>query len=140
MKFPRNAKILRSHFDVAPFAAVFFLLLIFLLFGTLIPTAGIPLHPPAAADIPGVDKPSVAVAVDENGTLYFQNQIVSERVLITGLKVATNAAHGPVTLVIHADKSMSCETLVHLSLLARTSGITNTVLATLPAEAVPDKP
>ena len=87
MKFPRNAKILRSHFDVAPFAAVFFLLLIFLLFGTLIPTAGIPLHPPTAIGLPGVDAPSVDVAVDANGNLYFKNQMVTERVLVNGLRV-----------------------------------------------------
>ena len=31
MKFPRNARLLRSPFDVAPFVAVFFLLLIFLM-------------------------------------------------------------------------------------------------------------
>ena len=37
MKFPRNAKIIRSHFDAAPFAAVFFLLVIFLMLGALIP-------------------------------------------------------------------------------------------------------
>ncbi len=132
MKFPRTAKILRSHFDVAPFAAVFFLLLIFLLFGTLIPTAGLPLQPPAAADLPGLDKPSLAVGVDAGGNLYFENQIVTERVLINGLMVATNTVHTPLTLVIHADKAVSYETLVHLTLLARTYGITNVLLATLP--------
>ena len=35
MKFPRSAKILRSQFDIAPFAAVFFALLILLLLGGL---------------------------------------------------------------------------------------------------------
>ena len=47
MKFPRNAKILRSPFEMAPFAAVFFLLVIFLLLGALLPTPGIPLQLPA---------------------------------------------------------------------------------------------
>jgi biopolymer transport protein ExbD len=141
MKFPRNAKILRSHFDVAPFAAMFFLLFIFLLFGTLIPTAGIPLHPPTADNLPGVDTPSVNVAVDADGNLYFKNQMVSERVLINGLRVATNTAHAPLTLILHADKSVSYDTLVHLTLLARDYGITNAVLATLPRlEAAPANP
>lgn len=141
MKFPRNAKILRSHFDVAPFATVFFLLLIFLLFGTLIPTAGIPLKPPTAADLPGVDTPSVAVAVDANGQLYFENQIVSTNILKAALRFATNTAHAPLTFIIHADKSVSYDTLVHLTLLARDFGITNTVLATLPpVEDAPAKP
>ena len=35
MKFPRNARLLRSPFDVAPFAAVFFLLVIFLMLAAL---------------------------------------------------------------------------------------------------------
>jgi biopolymer transport protein ExbD len=135
MKFPRNAKILRSHFDVAPFAAVFFLLLIFLMVGALIPTAGIPLQslqPPEADNLPGTDKPAVAMAVDANANLYYDNEIVSERVLINSLMAATNAARVPLTLVIHADKAVSYETLVHLTLLARNCGITNTWLATLP--------
>ena len=141
MKFPRNAKILRSHFDVAPFATVFFLLLIFLLFGTLIPTAGIPLKPPTAANLPAVNAPSVNVAVDANGQLYFENQMVTEQIFRTGLRFATNTAHAPLTLIIHADKSVSYETLVHLTLLARDHGITNTVLATLPpVEDAPAKP
>jgi biopolymer transport protein ExbD len=135
MKFPRNARILRSHFDVAPFAAVFFLLLIFLLIGALIPTAGIPvqsLQPPEANDLPGPDRPTVAMAVDASGNFYFENQIVSERVLVNGFMVATNTARAPLTLVIHADKSVDYETIAHLVLLARDHGITNAWLATLP--------
>jgi biopolymer transport protein ExbD len=137
MKFPRNAKILRSHFDAAPFAAVFFLLLMFLMFGTLIPSPGIPLHPPTAADLPGVDQPSIAVAVDANGNLFFENQMVTRRVLINGLIVATNCAHAPLTIIIHADKSVSYDTLADLTLLARDYGITNAVLATLPPVEAP---
>ena len=38
----------------------------------------------------------------------------------------------PLTLVIHADKSVTYEQLVHLTLLARDAGITNALLATLP--------
>jgi biopolymer transport protein ExbD len=135
MKFPRNAKILRSHFDVAPFAAVFFLLLIFLMLAGLMPTPGLPLHslqPPEADNLPGPDKPTVAMAVDAGGNLYFGNQIVTESVLMTQLIVATNTARAPLTLIIHADRAVPYETLVHLSLLARNCGITNTWLATLP--------
>lgn len=140
MKFPRNAKILRSHFDVAPFAAMFFLLLIFLMLGALLPTAGIPLNllqPPEAANLPGPGTPSVAMAVDVNSNLYFNNQIVTERVLINGLMVATNTVHGPLTLIIHADKAVGYQQIVHLTLLARKCGITNTWLATLPSVADP---
>jgi biopolymer transport protein ExbD len=140
MKFPREAKILRSHFDVAPFAAVFFLLLIFLMLGALIPTAGLPLQPPAADNLPGPDKPTVAMAVDAGNILYFGNAKVSERELATQLRVATNSIRAPLTLIIHADKTVSYETLVHLSLLARRCGITNCWLATLPAVEPAVKP
>jgi len=134
MKFPRNARILRSQFDVAPFAAVFFLLVIFLLLGALLPTTGIPLRPPAANDLdfPGVNQPTVAMAVDATGRFYFENQIVSEPVLSTCLKAAVAGAHEPPTLVIHADKAVTYEQIARLSLLARDCGITNSLLATLP--------
>src|ERR1017187_3965975 len=123
MKFPRNAKILRSHYDVAPFAAVFFCLVIFMLLGALIPTAGIPLQPPVADNLPGIDQPTVAMAVDNQERLYYENQIVTERVLITSLTAAVSGAREPLTLIIHADKAVSYQTLARLSLLARDCGI-----------------
>lgn len=145
MKFPRNVKILRSHFDAAPFAAVLFLLVIFMLVSALIPTAGIPLQslqPPVAGDLPGVDQPAVAVAVDAQERLYFENQIVTERVLKTSLTAAAKSAREPLLLVIYADREVSYETIAHLSLLARDCGITNALLATLPrvVETAPAKP
>ena len=134
MKFPRNARILRSQFDVAPFAAVFFVLVIFLLLGALLPVSGLrmQLNPPAADDLPGVSQRTVAMAVDATGHFYFENQIVSELVLSNCLKATVVGAHEPLTLVIHADKSVTYEQIAHLSLLARDCGITNSLLATLP--------
>jgi len=136
MKFPRTAKILRSQFDVAPFAAVFFALLIFLLLAALLPVPGLRMNltPPTAADLPGVDRPIVAIAVDAQNRLYFENQIVSEAVLKTALAAAVKGTQGPLTLVIHTDKAVAYEELAHLALLARAPeiGITNLLLATLP--------
>ena len=134
MKFPRNARILRSQFDVAPFAAVFFVLVIFLLLGALLPVSGLrmQLNPPAADDLPGVSQRTVAMAVDSGGRFYFENQIVSELVLSNCLKATVVGAHEPLTLVIHADKDVTYEQIAHLSLLARDCGITNSLLATLP--------
>jgi hypothetical protein len=57
----------------------FFLLVIFLMLGALLPTPGIALQlQPADGDLPGTDQPTVAVAVDSGGRFYFANQIVSE--------------------------------------------------------------
>jgi biopolymer transport protein ExbD len=135
MRFPRNAKILRSHFDVAPFAAVFFLLVIFLMLGGLLPTPGIRLQPPTTDNLPGVDKPSIAVAVDEVGHYYFENQMVTEPQLKNSFLAAQAGAREPLTLIIHADKAVSYDQLAHLTLLARDCGLTNSLLATLPRAA-----
>ncbi len=135
MKFPRNARILRSQFDVAPFAAVFFIVVIFLLLGALMPVQGLhtSLTPPAADKLPGVDQRTVAMAVDATGQFYFENQVVSERVLINSLTVAVKKySPTPLTLVIHADRAVTYDQLAHLTVLARDAGITNALLATLP--------
>jgi biopolymer transport protein ExbD len=135
MKFPRNVKILRSHFDMAPFAAVFFLLVIFLMLTTMTPAPGLPLRPPDAGDLPAMAKPSVAVALDANGRFYFANRILrDENELKADLQEAVKVSPAPLTLVIHADKSVTYDQLVRLTLLARGPGIgiTNLLLATLP--------
>jgi biopolymer transport protein ExbD len=134
MKFPRNTRLLRSPFDIAPFAAVFFLLVIFLMLGTLLPVQGlrVQLQPPLANDLPGTENPSIAVAVDSSGRFYFANQIVSETELKSNLASAVKNSSEPLTLVVHADKAVTYDQLVHLTLLARDAGITNALLATLP--------
>jgi len=138
MKFPRTAKILRSPFEMAPFAAMFFLLVIFLLLAALLPVQGlrVQLQPPVAGDLPGVDKPTVAMAVDSGGRFYFKNQIVTnEMQLSNDLRQAVTGAREPLTLVIHADKSVTEDQLIHLALLARAAGIQSALLATLPGAA-----
>ncbi|HTB83024.1 MAG TPA: biopolymer transporter ExbD [Candidatus Sulfotelmatobacter sp.] len=134
MKFPRNAKILRSQFDIAPFAAIVFCLLIFFLLAAVLPVPGLRtrLSPPAADDLPGVDGHTVAMAVDSQGQYYYENQPVSERQLQNKLIVATKFSSKPPTLIIHADRSATYDQLAHITLLARSVGITNAVLATLP--------
>jgi biopolymer transport protein ExbD len=134
MKFPRNAKILRSPFEVAPFAAVLFLLVIFLMLGALLPTQGIKfqLQPPATDDLPGIDQPTVAMAVDSGGRFYFANKIVTEDELKSGLAAAVKNSRAPLTLVIHADKTVTEDQLIQLALLARNAGIHDALLATLP--------
>ena len=141
MKFPRNSRLLRSPFDMAPFAAVLFLLVIFLMLGWLAPQAGLPVQLPAADNLPGTDKPTVSVALDASGRLYFADQMVTETKLKSALKTAAQKSRQPLTLVILADKAVTYEQLVHLTLLARNADITNALLATLPrAAAAPAGP
>jgi biopolymer transport protein ExbD len=143
MKFPRNTRLLRSPFDVAPFAAVLFLLVIFLMLGALLPVQGlhVELQPPTASDLPGTDKPSVAVAIDSSGRFYFANKIIAENELSDDLAAAEKNSREPLTLVIHADKLVTYEQLVRLTMVARDAGIRDVLLATLPRViSTPDQP
>jgi biopolymer transport protein ExbD len=132
MKFPRNARIFRGQLDVAPFAIVFLLLVLFMMLSSLIYTPGVHLQLPVADDLPGTEKPPLSVAIDKDGRLYFENQRVEENDLKTRLRsVATNSAE-PLVVLVHADEAVALKTLVHLELLLRDAGISEARLATLP--------
>jgi biopolymer transport protein ExbD len=133
MKFPRNARIFRGQLDMAPFAGVLFLLVIFLMLSALIYTpGGVPLRLPRTEDLPGPDKPTIAVGVDANGRLYFENLSTNEAGVTSALQKAAASPEQPMTLILMADKAVTYDTLVHLWALARNAGISNVVLATLP--------
>ena len=133
MKFPRNARIFRGQLDAAPFAGIFFLLVMFLLLSALFYTPeGVPLRLPRADNLPGADKPAVAVGVDASGRLYFESLPIEERALTNRLEKAVKDSAQPVTLIVEADKAVTYDTMVHLWSLARDAGISEVVLATLP--------
>ncbi len=135
MKLPRNAKIVSGQLDAAPFAAVFFLLVLFVLLSLFVYTPSVGINLPLAADLPGTDLVVVAVAVDQAGKFYFDNQLLSEALLKTRLAAAVKKSAEPLTLLVQADKTVSYETIIHLSLLARDTGMKEAVLATLPQTA-----
>jgi biopolymer transport protein ExbD len=143
MKFPRNAKLLRSPFDMAPFAAVFFLLVLFLLLGALMPVPGLSLNLPTTGvtNLPGTDKPTVAVAIDSNGRMFFASQMVTEKELDNQLRHQMAASRTPLTLIIQADQSISYGQVVRVALIASNAGINNTLLALQPRiVAAPNQP
>ena len=140
MKFPRNARIFRGHLDMAPYAGVFFLLLIFLMISKLVYTPGVRVQLPVAQDLPGTDRPSVSVAIDSSGHLYYRNQLVDTNQLLEGLRKAVQDAGEPLTLIVQADKNVSYEMLVRLTLLARDAKITEAWMATLPQAFGPPEP
>ena len=113
MKFPRNARILRSQLDAAPFAAVFFLLVIFMMLGSLIYTPGarVELQLPQADGLAGTDKPTVSVAIDADGRLYYENQWIEEKALRGRLQEVASKSSEPLTLVVQADKSRQLRTV-----------------------------
>lgn len=141
MRFPRNKQIFRGQLDVAAFAGVFFILLIFVLLQShLVFTPGVPIRLPEAEDLPGVIGPTVIVALDASGQCYFDNQLTSERFLQQSLAEAVQASRGPLTLVIQADKDVTREKIDRLGLLARRAGIKDAVLATRPGSPAPRQP
>ncbi|MFO1475154.1 MAG: biopolymer transporter ExbD [Verrucomicrobiota bacterium] len=134
MKFPRNARIFRGQFDATPYASVFFLMLMFVLLGSLLYTPGVRVELPSAdaEGLPGTDQPTLSVAVDAAGRFYYENQAIAADALQSRLKSAAAAAGVPMTLVVRADKSVTEEKLIRLALLARQAGIQTLLLATLP--------
>jgi biopolymer transport protein ExbD len=74
----------------------------------------------------------VAVAIDAYGRYYFDHQIIGESELRLRLSDAVRNSSGPLALVVQADKSVTYDQLVRLTLLARDAGITEASLATLP--------
>lgn len=133
MRFPHNAKIFRGQLDAAPFLGVFFLLIIFLLLNsTFVFTPGVPISLPEGVNLPGPDKATAAVAVDEGGHFYFENQLCDEDRLRQRLQDAVSRSPEPITLVVQADKSARTEVLTKLGLLARSLGIRDVLLAVRP--------
>jgi len=141
MRFPRNAKVFRGQLDAAPFAGMFFCLLIFLLLASLTYTPGVRIQLPVGGDLPGPEHPSLAVAVDPAGQFYFRNQLVPADELRAQLQAAVKKSAEPLTLVVQADKGVKYETLVSLTLLARQAGIIDALLATRPgtSDGAPDR-
>lgn len=137
MRFPRNKQIFRGQLDVAAFAGVLFLLVIFILLHShIVFTPGVPIRLPWADDLPGVIGHNVVVvAVDAGGQYYFDNQITQERLLQQRLQEEVQkTSPEPLTLIIQADKDITDERLTQLGLLARTAGISNAVRATRPRQ------
>jgi biopolymer transport protein ExbD len=135
MKFARHARLLRSQLDAAPFVSVFFLLVIFMMLGSLIYTPGarLDLQLPQGKGLPGTDKPPVSVAIDADGRLYYENQWIEEQALRDRLQAVARKSSEPLTLVVLADKRVTHERVLRLTLLARDAGIPEALLATLPA-------
>ena len=132
MKFPRNARISRGKLDVAPFASVLFLLAIFVMLTSLVYTPGVRLELPLADELPGTDRPTVAVAVDAGGRLYFENKLMTDAELTRRLKEVVDEFREKPTLIVQADKRVPYGRLIDVTLLARQAGISEALLATLP--------
>ncbi len=144
MKFPRNARATKGSLEAAAWASVMFLLVIFIMLGGLLYTPGVHVELPATDELPGTDKPTITVAMDATGQLFFENQrVTDEGVLTNRLRELIGAAPEKPALVVQADRNVSYENLVRLMQMGRSVGFETTVLATLQrpaAKAVSTKP
>jgi len=132
MKFPRNARIFQGQLDATPFASVFFLVLIFVLLGSRLYTPGVHVElPQADQELGGTDHPTITVAVAKDGRLYYENQEIVKDALEQRLREAAAQSHD-LTLVVHADKDVTYENLVGLSLMAGKAGIYDLLFAIRP--------
>lgn len=130
MKFPRNARIFRGQLDAAPFASVFFLLVIFVLLGSML-YPGIRLDSSASHNLLPWEGHTLSVAVTTNA-LYYGDQVISENEFSNRLNSATHNVSEPLTLIVQADKEVTQEKIIHLKALAEQAGVSGFVLATLP--------
>ena len=133
MRFPRNKQIFRGQLDVAAFAGMLFILLVFILLRSqLVFTPGVPIRLPVAEELPGVIWRSVVVSVDATGQFYFENQITHERLLRSRLSNLAAEAPEPLTLIIQADEAVSTGRVMELVSLARQAGVKVGAWATRP--------
>jgi biopolymer transport protein ExbD len=132
MKFPRNAHVTKGSLEAAPWAAVMFLIVIFIMLGGLLYTPGVHVRLPVTDELPGTDKFPIRVALDASGQLFFENQHISESSLTNRLRELVLASPEKPALVVQADKGATYENLIRLMQLARAAGIETTVLATAP--------
>jgi biopolymer transport protein ExbD len=142
MKFPRNARILKGQLDAAPFAGVFFCLLIFLLLASVVYTPGVRIElSESLTGLPAVPGPAVSVMLDTNGLLYYENQVVRSNDLKRLLAVAVAQSPAPLTLLVWQDKAGTREQLQGLVELGWSAGITHFAEAVKPrAFDVPPTP
>jgi biopolymer transport protein ExbD len=108
--------------------------------GNLLKGAGIALKLPGSrlelpdyTDFAGARNPVVVVGMNLNGQLFFQHQLVSEKVLQEKLKQAVSLSSEPLTLLLQVDKNVPAGKLVALAQLALRSRISDFRIATKPA-------
>ena len=136
MRFPRHARIFKGQLDAAPFAGVFFLVLIFITFNSqLVFTPGVRVELPLADGLPGTANPTISVVVDRSGRFYFENQVIAEAGLKARLRTAADKAKArgaQLTLVVLADMLTPNAVLFQLGELAREAGVKELLQATRP--------
>jgi biopolymer transport protein ExbD len=135
VKHPRKLKPFTGRLDLAPFAGVFFLLVLFLLLQSpLAPAPGLRLELPVVElpSPPASTGPTLVVTVDRNGLVYFEHQVIRDNDLRERLAAKVKLSRDPLALLVQADESVRQAVVVRLAGLARQAGIREIVIATRP--------
>ncbi len=133
MKYPRNAKIFRGQLDVAPFAAIFFVLALMLTFSTLmVYSPGVVINLPDVGEnaVAGIQPPVISVAIDQSGKIHFESQPVAEEDFPKRLKDAVARFVNPPTLIIQGDAKADVEIVLRICHIASQAGVSKTLWGT----------
>ena len=99
MRFPRNARIFHGQLDATPVAAVFFLLVIFLLLASLVYTPGVPV------DLTTFDSGArIDLTVRTNGVVMRGSEVITNS-LASWLSEERQRRGGPATVAVHLDQN-----------------------------------
>ncbi len=136
MRFPRHCKAFQGQLDVAPWAGLFFvMILLFVLHTSLFFVPGVRIELPTATgtQLAGVTNATVSVMVDRDSRIFYNHQLVGDtNGLKRHLEAAVRAANSGLTLVIQADRRLDLQKLVELRQLATDAGIKDILLASRP--------
>lgn len=87
---------------------------------------------PAAERFTGTTHPTLSVAVNLGGQLFYENRVVQEDELKRIFSQAVRASQAPLTLLILADRSTELDILVRLATMAGEAGIAEVLQAVRP--------
>lgn len=133
MKFPRTTQLFTGQFPLAAFASVLFVVVVFLVFNTaLVLTPGVRLDLPASGLTTTPTHPTVTLALDRSGLIFYEHQAIDRTNLLSQLTAVVRDARGPLSLVIQIDRSATYESILPLASLAREAGFREVVWATRP--------
>lgn len=95
--------------------------------------AGAGVQLPSSPNMVNATGPTLVVAVNIAGQLFFENQIVTAEKLRTRFLEAVARSRSPMTLVILGDEGVEYGSIVRLTALAEETGIRQALLQTRPA-------
>lgn len=132
MSLPTHARMFTGRLDVAPFACLFFLLVIFLVLLThLAPVPGVTVSlPEARLTEVAVGPDWLVVVMDDGGRLYFSQQLVSPDRLREELRRQLTTPEAPRRLVLQASAEVELQKLVSFYALCREAGVEEVKLQT----------